>query len=126
MGQGSRSALPIVGNFIKAVWKDKRFMKYHAKWPVDDDIDKSLYQCQGYWTKPKRKVDTVYVNRNDEPVDVEGDNFATDEGEPMNGAAEEPRHHESEGRSSSSKSSEGEGKSSSHGSSSSSDKVSNL
>ena len=126
MGQGSRSALPIVGNFIKAVWKDKRFMKYHAKWPADDDIDKSLYQCQGYWSKPKRKVDTVYVNRNDEPVDVEGDNFATDEGEPMNEAAEEPRHHESEGRSSSSKSSEGEGKSSSHGSSSSSDKVSNL
>lgn len=125
MGQGSRSALPIVGNFIKAVWKDKRFMKYHAKWPADDDIDKSLYECQGYWTKPKRKVDTVYVNRRNEAVDIDADDADNEEGEPMEGVPEEPRRHNSEG-SSSSKSSEGEGRSSSHNSSSSSEKNTNL
>lgn len=79
MGQGSRSALPIVGNFIKSVWRDSRFVKYHAKWQDDDDIEKSLYQCQSYWAKPKRKVDTVYVDRNTEEEITEGEEPLTDE-----------------------------------------------
>ena len=124
MGQGSRSALPIVGNFIKAVWKDKRFMKYHAKWPADDDIDKTLYQCQGYWSKPKRKVDTVYVNRNDESVNLEDGNFEPEDGEPTEESSGRTKGHEDEGKAP--KSSEGEGGGSSRGSSSSSGRISNL
>lgn len=86
MGQGSRSALPIVGNFIKAVWNDPRFNKYHAKWPENDDVDKTLYQCQSYWAKPQRKVDTVYVNQNDEPISSEeAAEIENNDGEATNG-----------------------------------------
>jgi len=63
MGQGSRAALPVVGNFIKEVWKDPRFNRYHAKWPENDEVEKSLYECQSYWVKPKKNVDTIYINR---------------------------------------------------------------
>ena len=101
MGQGGRAALPIVGNFIKAVWKDKRFMKYHAKWQPDDDIDKSLYECQSYWAKPKRKLDTIYVDRSseankaDEDLDEEDMNNDEDAVEGENGEPEQKssRHH---------------------------------
>ena len=65
-------------------------MKYHAKWQDDDDIEKSLYECQSYWAKPKRKVDTVYVNRRDEPVEGEGEEDVDEEVDPT--ALPSPEH----------------------------------
>ncbi|MCR5077040.1 MAG: penicillin-binding protein [Prevotella sp.] len=48
LGQGSKTALPICGNFIYSVMRDKVFQKYHAKWQSDPDeeIDPSMYNCQ--------------------------------------------------------------------------------
>lgn len=48
LGQGSKTALPICGNFINSVMRDKAFQKYHAKWQLDpdEDIDISMYGCQ--------------------------------------------------------------------------------
>lgn len=87
MGQGSRSALPIVGNFIKSLWNDRRFMKYHAKWTTDDDIEKSLYQCQSYWARPKKKVDTVYVDKSQE-INSEEEPMTDEEGNVIDQATE--------------------------------------
>lgn len=71
LGQGSRTALPLVGNFIKLVWKDPRFQKYHAKWADDDEIERSLYQCQTYWARPQVKVNEAVTH--EEPVEESTD-----------------------------------------------------
>ena len=49
LGQGSKTALPICGTFIKAFMADKAFQKYHTKWMLDpdEDIDPSTYNCTG-------------------------------------------------------------------------------
>lgn len=39
LGQGSRTALPICGNFIQAVMSDAAFAKYHGKFRTPDDTD---------------------------------------------------------------------------------------
>ena len=48
LGQGSKTALPICGEFIYSLMRDKAFQKYHAKWQLDpdEDIDPSMYNCQ--------------------------------------------------------------------------------
>ena len=59
LGQGSRTALPICGNFLEAVLKDPNFAEYHAKFgsPKDADILSSMYNCQSY--APRAKADTL-------------------------------------------------------------------
>ena len=50
LGQGSRTALPIFGNFIQSVLKDDRFTKYRIKFPAPKEgIDASSYNCSGYY-----------------------------------------------------------------------------
>ena len=48
LGQGSKTALPVSGEFIYSLMRDKAFQKYHAKWQLDpdEDIDPSMYSCQ--------------------------------------------------------------------------------
>ena len=48
LGQGSKTALPVCGEFIYSLMRDKAFQKYHAKWQLDpdEDIDPSMYSCQ--------------------------------------------------------------------------------
>ena len=48
LGQGSKTALPICGEFIYSLMRDKTFQKYHAKWQLDpdEDIDPTMYNCQ--------------------------------------------------------------------------------
>lgn len=60
LGQGSRTALPIVGTFLKYLMNDKLFRQYHAKWskPSDEDIDPSMYQCVEAY-KPATVVDSL-------------------------------------------------------------------
>ena len=46
LGQGSRTALPICGQFFESVLSDKRFKRYHGKFsnPHDASILDSMYQ----------------------------------------------------------------------------------
>lgn len=55
LGQGSKTALPICGEFLYHVMRDKAFQKYHAKWeiPDDADIDPSMYNCQPVVSQPQ-------------------------------------------------------------------------
>ncbi len=59
LGQGSRTALPICGYFLQALFKDPAFKKYHGKFdkPKDEDITREMYICESY--VPKAKVDTT-------------------------------------------------------------------
>lgn len=51
LGQGSRTALPIFGNFIQKVLLDDRFAQYRAKFPKKplEDIDPTTYTCESYY-----------------------------------------------------------------------------
>ena len=61
LGQGSRTALPICGYFLKSLMSDPDFRKYHGRFhkQVDDDITRSMYMCDSYY--PTRK-DTAAVD----------------------------------------------------------------
>ena len=80
LGQGSRTALPICGYFLQALFKDPNYQKYHGKFekPKDEDITRDMYICASY--APKARVDTT--RRDSTAIDeaVEGD----DNGETIN------------------------------------------
>ena len=59
LGQGSRTALPICGYFLQALFRDPAFKQYHAKFdkPHDDDITSDMYLCPSY--SPQAKRDTT-------------------------------------------------------------------
>lgn len=66
LGQGSRTALPICGYFLQAVFKDSAFKQYHAKFdkPEDEDITRDMYICPSYYRPVKRDTmrrDSVLV-----------------------------------------------------------------
>ena len=66
LGQGSRTALPICGYFLQALFKDPAFQQYHGKFdkPHDEDITSDMYVCESYQPKPKvdtTRVDTTHV-----------------------------------------------------------------
>lgn len=66
LGQGARTALPIVGNFVHSLMADPEFQAYHGKWdkPKDADITSDMYNCQTYYQPVKRDTtshDTVHV-----------------------------------------------------------------
>ena len=62
LGQGSRTALPVCGYFLQALFKDPAFKQYHGKFekPKDADITNDMYVCASY--APKPKVDTTRVD----------------------------------------------------------------
>lgn len=62
LGQGSRTALPICGYFLQALFKDPNFKQYHGKFdkPKDEDITRDMYICESYVPKPK--VDTTRID----------------------------------------------------------------
>ncbi|WP_048798509.1 transglycosylase domain-containing protein [Segatella buccae] len=51
LGQGSKTALPICGYFIKSVFSDSAFQGYHGKFdkPKDEDITSDMYGCESYY-----------------------------------------------------------------------------
>lgn len=59
LGQGSKTALPICGYFIKSVFSDPAFQGYHGKFdkPKDEDITSDMYGCESYYRPVVR--DTV-------------------------------------------------------------------
>ena len=62
LGQGSRTALPVCGYFLQALFKDPDFRQYHGKFrkPSGSDITRDMYLCPSY--APKAKVDTTEVD----------------------------------------------------------------
>lgn len=54
LGQGSKTALPICGDFLKQVLGDPAFKMYRAKFdkPHDTDITMQMYSCGGYFKEP--------------------------------------------------------------------------
>ena len=80
LGQGSRTALPICGNFIQSVLGDPAFAKYHGKFRSPDDVDikYGMYSCASY--VPARN-DTVITDTT-AVVTEEGINVKEDENAP--------------------------------------------
>ena len=66
LGQGSRTALPICGRFIKRVLANKAFKRYQATFPKPDDpeIKDYMYSCRGYTHTPRNTAsddDSLFV-----------------------------------------------------------------
>ncbi len=64
LGQGSKTALPICGEFIYSLMRDRRFQKYHAKWQLDpdEDIDPAAYNCNAYVPQKTYTIDDTLNN----------------------------------------------------------------
>ena len=54
LGQGSKTALPVCGDFLEQVLGDSSFREYRAKFgkPRDADITLQMYDCSGYFKEP--------------------------------------------------------------------------
>lgn len=54
LGQGSKTALPICGDFLEQILGDPAFKMYRAKFdkPHDTDITMQMYSCGGYFKEP--------------------------------------------------------------------------
>ena len=80
LGQGSRTALPICGYFLQAVFKDPAFKHYHSKFPPakDDDITRDMYNCASYYTPVRR--DTTH---SDSTIVSEGEVMLDEDGNPI-------------------------------------------
>lgn len=80
LGQGSRTALPICGYFLQAVFKDPAFKHYHSKFPPakDDDITRDMYNCASYYTPVRR--DTTH---SDSTIVSEGEMMLDENGNPI-------------------------------------------
>lgn len=81
LGQGARTALPICGYFLQALFKDPAFKQYHGKFdkPHDSDITSDMYLCPSYYQAAKR--DTTAI---DSTV-VEEEVMLDEDGNPVNG-----------------------------------------
>lgn len=62
LGQGSRTALPIVGYYLESVLDDPQFSKYRRKFPdPKEDIDRSCYSCT-YIPRPREEDDSTEID----------------------------------------------------------------
>ena len=61
LGQGSRTALPICGQFFESVLGDKHFLNSRGKFanPHDASIKAADYQCTGYYYNPNDSIDAA-------------------------------------------------------------------
>lgn len=81
LGQGSRTALPICGYFLKSLLADPNFKQYRAKFkkPQDPDITKDMYECASYYQPVKHQEtnDSTEVINEDIELDEDGNPIAT-------------------------------------------------
>ena len=84
LGQGSRTALPVCGQFFHSVLSDAQFAHYRGHFaPLNDNtISGSQYQCTGYYYLPADTIDA----EGEEPADE----IMTDEGDETNRPVESP------------------------------------
>ena len=63
LGQGSRTALPIYGNFIAKVLQDHRFSHYCAHFaPPRNELDRKLWECASNYNMPIETFDIDSVS----------------------------------------------------------------
>jgi penicillin-binding protein 1A len=88
LGQGSRTALPICGQFFESVMGDPKFRHYHAKFanPQDASITAAAYQCAGYYVDPNDSIDE---NATDS-LGIDGEVVPTSDGAPSESQTAEP------------------------------------
>ena len=88
LGQGSRTALPICGQFFESVMGDPKFRHYHAKFanPQDASISVAAYQCAGYYVDPNDSIDE---NATDS-LGIDGEVVPTSDGAPSESQTTEP------------------------------------
>lgn len=109
LGQGSKTALPICGDFLEQVLGDPAFKMYRAKFdkPHDTDITMQMYSCGGYFKEPAdsdsiasdsiQHIELEQPNENavDPAVPVTPSPDGNQHGTPSQPkAAEEPKHTE--------------------------------
>ena len=82
LGQGSRTALPIFGNFIAKVLQDSHFSRYCVPFaPPRTEMDRSEYECTGYIETPIDSMDTDSITTiegvsfDEEPLSEPQDSF---------------------------------------------------
>ena len=80
LGQGSRTALPICGQFFESVLGDTKFRHYHARFanPQDASILSADYQCAGYYVDPNDSIDETATDSI-----IDGENTNTPDTNPM-------------------------------------------
>ena len=80
LGQGSRTALPICGQFFESVLGDTKFRHYHARFanPQDASILSADYQCAGYYVDPNDSIDEAATDSI-----IDGENTNTPDTNPM-------------------------------------------
>lgn len=109
LGQGSKTALPICGDFLEQVLKDPAFKDYRTKFdkPHDADITMQMYSCGGYFKEPA-DTDSIAVdslqhiemeNIDENAIETNPNGIPVPEGEQkattsQPKAAEEPKHTE--------------------------------
>ena len=88
LGQGSRTALPICGQFFESVMGDPKFRHYHAKFanPQDASITAAAYQCAGYYVDPNDSIDE---NATDS-LGIDGEVVPTSDAAPSESQTAEP------------------------------------
>ena len=88
LGQGSRTALPICGQFFESVMGDPKFRHYHAKFanPQDASISAAAYQCAGYYVDPNDSIDE---NATDS-LGIDGEVVPSSDGAPSESQTAEP------------------------------------
>lgn len=102
LGQGARTALPIVGQFYHYIMNDPAFAKYHGRFrkpSVDDGITSDMYVCQSYVPVVRRdttKVDSSRVMSNQEVI-------LDENGEPIGEQSDEDGQSTTAGKSSETK-----------------------
>ena len=63
LGQGSRTALPIFGQFIHQVLSDPSLAHYQQKFGAPaEQIAASCYQCENYQPHPRYDLDSLYLD----------------------------------------------------------------
>ena len=81
LGQGSRTALPICGYFLKSLLADPNFKQYRAKFkkPQDPDNTSDMYECASYYQPVKHQEtnDSTEVINEDIELDEDGNPIAT-------------------------------------------------
>ena len=103
LGQGSRTALPIVGMFYHYLMSDPNFQKYHGRFKkpsADDGISSDMYVCQSYVPQVKRdttRVDSTRVISNEEVL-------LDENGEPIDQSVDDGSKSSLEGKSSNTRS----------------------
>ena len=75
LGQGSRTALPIFGEFIQSVLADPRFSKYRTKFPPAKGLDPRLWTGSGYSYHRPDSTETIDYIFAGSPSDDDTDEY---------------------------------------------------